>query len=153
MEGSLIMKLTVDLTKNNGVRIKSGSNVFVCDQTAEVEGRHASMSPTELFIASLGASISHAAVKFCEERSLTAEGLKVLLGWEFAADRVRISRIDVSVHLPNAILESLEDDFISAIHNCEVYQTLQMKPEIHFHATLDVEKPEGETLIHFAGAE
>ncbi|MFI5174067.1 MAG: OsmC family protein [Terriglobia bacterium] len=147
------MKLTVDLTKENGFRIKSGSHVFVCDQAAEVQGRHAALTPAELLIASLGASISDSAVKFCREHSQSASGLKIALEWEYARDQQRIGRIDVSVHLPNAVSESLEDDFMCAIHLCEVYQTLEVKPVIHYHSTLDLEKPEGETLIHFAGAE
>jgi uncharacterized OsmC-like protein len=147
------MKLTVDLTKENGFRIKSGNSVFVCDQTAENQGRHPALTPVELLIASLGASISDSAVEFCRSRSQSAAGLKVVLEWEYAREQQRIGRIDASVHLPNAVLESLEDEFMSAIHQCEVYQTLQVKPVIHFHPTLDVEKPEGETLIHFAGAE
>lgn len=153
MEESLTMKLTVDLTRENGFRIKSGNHVFVCDQAAEVPGLHASLSPSELLIASLGASISNSATEFCKEHSLSVSGLKTILEWEFAGDKNRIGRIDVSVHMPIAVPADLADDFMCAIHQCEVYQTLQLKPEMHFHSTLDVEKPEGETLIHFAGAE
>lgn len=153
MEDSLTMKLTVDLAGDNGFRIKSANHVFVCDHAAETPGPHATLTPVQLLIASLGASISNSAVEFCKEHSLPVAGLKTILEWDFAGDRNRIGRIDVSVHLPNAVPGSLADDFMSAIHQCTVYQTLQLKPEMHFHTTLDVEKPEGETLIHFAGAE
>lgn len=148
-----MMKLTVDLTKENGFRIKADNHVFVCDKAAEMPGPHTTLSPAQLLIASLGASISQSAVEFCKEHSLPVAGLKTILDWEFSGGQNRIGRIDVSVHMPDAVSETLEDDFMSAIHQCEVYQTLQFKPEMHFHSTLDVEKPEGETVIHFAGAE
>lgn len=147
------MKVTVDLIKENGFRIKTDQDVFRCDATVGTVGRPKGLRPVELFMAALGLSIATSAVDFCSSRSLSAEGLKIGLDWEYAVDSNRIARIDVSIHRPEVIDERLDDDFMCTIHTCDVYQTLQSKPEIHYHETSDVEKPEGEALIHFVGAE
>ena len=107
----------------------------------------------ELFIASLGSSLTSSATEFCEQRALATEGLKVSVEWEYHTDDNRLSRINVSVHMPDSITPELEDEFMSIIHTCDVYKTLMNKPEIHCHATAELEKPEGESLLHFVGAE
>ncbi len=147
------MKLSVDLTKEKGFRIKLGHNVFLCERAAERSDDPPSLAPMEMFMASLGASFSAAAVEFCEEHALSSEGLQVTLDWDYAPEENRLSRINVSVHMPNSIGAESEDDFMTAIHTCDVYRTLMMKPEIHCHVTSDLERPEGEALVHFVGAE
>jgi uncharacterized OsmC-like protein len=147
------MKLTVDLTQNKGFRIKSGASVYLCEPPEGSAERRGAMNPAELFIASLGSSIATSAVTFCQERSLSPVGLKVGLDWEYASESNRIARISVSVRKPEAVDSAMEDDFMSSIHECDVYQTLQIKPDIHYHTSTVDEKPEGEILIHFVGAE
>jgi uncharacterized OsmC-like protein len=148
------MKLSVELTKEKGFRIRSGKNVFVCEhEMVRSPGREA-LSPTEMFIASLGSSIASCALSFCETQALSPNGLVVGMDWEKAAGADRISKISGLIHVPDAVtIAGKEDDFISAIHRSEIYQTLLTKPEMHFHATEEIEKPEGEALLHFVGAE
>ena len=147
------MKLTIDLTQDKGFRIKSGASVYVCEPPGGSAERRGGLSPVELFIASLGTSIATSAVTFCEERSLSPVGLKVGLDWEYASESNRIARISVSVRKPGAVDPAMEDDFMSAIHECDVYQTLPIKPDIHYHTSTIDEKPEGEIMVHFVGAE
>lgn len=147
------MKLTVDLTKEKGFRIRTGQNIFLCDQAVESAARPAALMPVEMFIASLASSITAAGLGFCKEHFLSAQGLRVTMEWEFAGQSKRIGRIDASIHKPDSLPAEMDDDFMSALHTCEVYQTLELKPEMHFHATTEMEKPEGEALVHFAGAE
>ncbi len=147
------MRMIVDLTQEKGFRVKTGQNVFLCDRAAQEAAKHPSLTPMEMFIASLGSSFASAAISFCEERSLSFAGLQVMLDWEYAKENGRLSRIDIAVHMPESITPQLEDDFMSAIHACEIYKTLLEKPEIHCHATVDLEKAEGESLLHFVGAE
>jgi hypothetical protein len=147
------MRLTVDLTKENGFRVKAGQNVFVCDQAFPNGMRHNALTPVELFMAGLGASIANRTIAFCKEKALSTSGFKVMMDWAYTEDEKRIGRIDVAVRRPESVSDALEDDFMCAIHQSDIYQTLQVKPEIHYHATMEVEKPEGEALIHFVGAE
>jgi hypothetical protein len=107
-----------------------------------------------MFIASLGSSIASCALSFCETHALSPNGLVVGMEWEKAAGADRIGKISGLIHVPDAVtIAGEEDDFISAIHRSEIYQTLLTKPEMHFHATEEMEKPEGEALLHFVGAE
>ncbi|MDD5542793.1 MAG: hypothetical protein PHX83_06425 [Acidobacteriia bacterium] len=148
------MKLSVELTQEKEFRIRSGKNVFVCQHVEDPEGRWRGLTPVEIFIAALGSSIASCALNYCELQSLAAEGLAVGMEWEMEPTERRIEKITGSIHIPEAVTAAgREDEFMSAAHTSEIYHTLLVKPEMHFHPTHETEKPEGEALLHFVGAE
>lgn len=143
------MKLTVELTKDKGIRMKSGPNVLLCEQLLEAVGRSATMTPVDLLMASLGSSVATSAAKFCAAHGIPMEGFTLTLEWDEGTEAKPLSKVVAFVHMPNALAHEMEDDFMSAIHDCVIYRILNDRPEIHFHPTTMVEKPEGAAVVHF----
>jgi uncharacterized OsmC-like protein len=81
-------------------------------------------------MASLGSCIASVLILFGRHHGYELEGLKVELDWELADRPHRIGRIDIRVHLPDAIPEAERPIYERVAHTCLIHNTLTHPPQV-----------------------
>src|SRR3954470_20326066 len=72
------------------------------DQPINSGGTGSAMSPFDLFFASIGTCMGFYAVRFCQERNLSAEGLRLTLEPVREGDGKQVTVLRIAVELPDA---------------------------------------------------
>lgn len=125
------MQVTVNYTRNLQFEATSRGHVVVSDQPHDNGGDDAGMTPLELFLASLGSCVGFYAMKYCEARKLSHEGLMVEVSAQKTKDSpIRLDDIDIHLTLPQELearhLKGLE----RAADSCIIHNTLLQPPKM-----------------------
>jgi uncharacterized OsmC-like protein len=107
------------------------------DQPYDAGGQDLGPTPTELFVASLGACIGFFAERFMRRHDLDAEGLRIDCGFEMAERPARISRIHVRMALPPGFPEQRRAALMAVVEGCTVHNSLRQPPEVR----IELEQP------------
>jgi putative redox protein len=102
----------------------------MADQHEKEGGTDLAMTPSELFVASLGICIGVYAVRFCKRHNLPTEGLKVGLDWTVVKDPWRIGSIKAEIHYPHDIPETEKKGLLRMADACFVHESIIHPPEI-----------------------
>jgi ribosomal protein S12 methylthiotransferase accessory factor len=93
-------------------------------------GQNLAPAPFDLFLASMGTCAGFYALRFCQERELVTEGLRLTLETERDAEgRHRLSRVRITIHLPPAFPEKYRRAIVRATNQCSVKRTVLDPPE------------------------
>jgi ribosomal protein S12 methylthiotransferase accessory factor len=105
-----------------GVRIRT-------DQPPPL-GPGTSMSPFDLFLASIGTCAGFYALRFCQERGIATDGLGLRL--EAAKDpQTRcVPLVEIELSLPDGFPEKYRDAILRAVDQCTVKRHLAQPPAI-----------------------
>jgi ribosomal protein S12 methylthiotransferase accessory factor len=98
------------------------------DQPAP-SGADSAMSPFDLFFASLATCMGFYALRFCQERQIATEGLRVNLNTIRTEDKKRVAKVAVSLTLPTGFPEKYRDAILRAVDHCAVKRTVLDPPE------------------------
>lgn len=124
------MKLEVNLQQGFLFKAVCGGHEVFADQHRAEGGTDQAMTPSELFIASLGICIGAYAVRFCNRHNLPTTGLKVSLDWTVVKDPWRIGTIKAEVHYPHDIPETEKKGLLRMADACFVHESIVHPPEI-----------------------
>ena len=100
------------------------------DQPAPLGGNSA-MSPFDLFQASIATCMGFYALRFCQERSLSTEGLALTLSAQRDEARKRLATIRVEVKTPAGFPEKYRDSLHRAVDLCAVKKHLEKPPKFN----------------------
>jgi uncharacterized OsmC-like protein len=116
----------------DGVRLGADvrSHRVVMDQPVEEGGRDQGMTPVELFVASLGGCIGYFGARFCRRHGISAEGLKVVVEWDYAERPHRVGTIAVRVDLPARLEPDMKTRLRKVLDGCTIHQSLAHPPRI-----------------------
>jgi len=98
------------------------------DQPAP-NGADSAMSPFDLFFASLATCMGFYALRFCQERGIATEGLRVNLNTARSEDKKRVARVSVELTLPAEFPEKYRDAILRAVDHCAVKRAVLEPPE------------------------
>lgn len=98
------------------------------DQPVDSGGGDAAMSPFDLFFASIAACMAFYALRFCQERSLTTEGLGLTLEPIRDEQSKRVSVIHVKLVLPSEFPEKYRGAIERAVDHCAVKKHILEPP-------------------------
>jgi putative redox protein len=101
------------------------------DQPSRAGGSDTAPTPLELLSVSLASCIALYAQRFCEERGLEAEGMSVEVKPVWREDPGRISRFDVTLHVPESVPARYREALEEVARGCPVHHTLTLAPEIN----------------------
>lgn len=104
------------------------------DQPVAAGGAGSAPSPFDLFLVSLSTCAGFYALRFCQERGLPTEGLGVTMDWERSPETKLISKIRISVKLPEGFPEKYRAAILRATDQCAVKKHLVSPPEIEVEA-------------------
>ena len=123
----------MEVSHQQGFIFKASCNdhEVLSDQHGKEGGTDKVLTPSELFIASLGTCIGVYAARFCQRHNLPTDGLKVLLDWTIVKDPVRIGSKKVELHYPHEIPEAEKKGLMRMAEACFVHETITHPPEIN----------------------
>jgi len=110
-------------------------HVLRTDQPKAVGGGGSAPAPFDLFLAAIGTCAGIYALRFCQERELSTEGLGVAL--DFTRDPAvgRITDIRIELRLPAGFPEKYRPAILRAVDQCAVKRHLDQPPRIETVAT------------------
>jgi putative redox protein len=109
----------------------------ICDQPVPNGGTDAGMSPPEFLLASLATCAGYYAAQYLKARSLPADGLRVVVDAEKAADRPgRLGSFRIEVVAPG-LDEKHQEGVLRAVKACLVHNTLLHPPAIETVVTTE----------------
>ena len=124
------MKMEVNLEEGFLFKTVFRGHEVLADQHLDEGGTDKAMTPSELFVVSLGFCIGVYAVRFCKRHNLPTEGMKVFLDWTVVKDPWRIGSIKAELHYPHDIPESEKKGLLRMAEACFVHQSMVHPPEI-----------------------
>lgn len=120
--------MTVSFPGGVAVEAHFGKHVVLTDQP-EPYGTDAAMAPFDLFIASIATCMGFYALRFCQQRNLSTEGLDLELETIREPDGKRVAKIEVHLKTPKDFPEKYHDALLRAIDHCAVKKHLYDPPE------------------------
>lgn len=90
------------------------------DQPESAGGANTAMSPFDLFLASIATCMGFYAVRFCQERQLSTEGLRLTLEPVRDEATKRVAVLRIRVDLPSGFPEKYRGAIERAVDHCAV---------------------------------
>ena len=125
----MIDKLRMTITFPGGVAVDAtlDGNTVHTDQPPPL-GKGDAMTPFDLFFASLGTCMGFYALRFCQERSIPTNGLRINLHRVDDTARHRVSTVHASVELPPEFPEKYYSAILRSIEQCSVKRLISDPP-------------------------
>lgn len=122
----------MEITFPGGVRVNAhyGSFDITTDQPEKNGGDNSAPSPFDLFLVSLGTCAGFFALRFCQQRQLSTEGMRLSMSSEFNAETKRLDRVEITLTLPEGFPEKYRSAILRATDQCAVKRALVDPPEI-----------------------
>lgn len=122
----------MEITFPGGVRVNATLKGFeiATDQPERNGGQNSAPSPFDFFLASLGTCAGFFALRFCQQRDLSTDGLRLQLTSEINAETKRLDRVEITMHLPNDFPAKYRSAIIRATDQCAVKKALLDPPTI-----------------------
>jgi len=101
----------------------------ICDQPPANGGADTGMTPPEFLLVSLGTCAGFYAAQYLKARSLPADGLKIKVAAEKAAQPARLGRFQIEVTVPQLDPQH-QAGILRAVKSCLIHNTLLNAPAI-----------------------
>lgn len=122
----------MEITFPGGVRVNAQHKGFeiATDQPEKNGGENSAPSPFDLFLVSLGTCAGFFALRFCQQRDLPTEGMRLSLAAEHNPETKRLDRVEITLNLPDGFPAKYRPAIIRATDQCAVKKALDDPPEI-----------------------
>lgn len=123
--------MAMEMTFPGGVAVHARYKGFTIatDQPEKNGGGNAAPAPFDLFLASLGTCAGFFALRFCQERQLDTDGLRVTLDTERKPEGHGIAKVRLEVTLPPGFPEKYRKAILRAVDQCSVKRHILEPPE------------------------
>lgn len=122
------MKIDVSFPGGVAVDATVKNHVIHTDQPAPA-GTDSGPSPFDLFLGSIATCAGFYALRFCQERSLSTEGLGVTLEAIRAVAGGPVTTIDLELRLPHEFPPKYVDAIQRAVDHCAVKRHMMTPPQ------------------------
>ena len=112
--------LTVSFPGGVAVDATYDGHTVRTDQPVQAGGNASAMSPFDLFFASIATCMGFYALRFCQERGLSSEGLRLTLEPVREENGKRVTLVRIAVQLPAGFPEKYKPAIERAIDHCAV---------------------------------
>lgn len=103
-------------------------NTVRTDQPETAGGSNSAMSPFDLFLASIATCMGFYALRFCQERGLPTEGLRLTLEPTRSPETKLITLLRIELALPEGFPEKYRGAIGRAVDHCTVKKHLAEPP-------------------------
>lgn len=119
-----------------GMRVDAEYNGYTIktDQPTKSGGEGSAPSPFDLFIASLGTCTGFYVLRFCQERDIPMDGIRISLHGERNPETKMIETIDINIELPPEFPARYVKPVAGAANQCTVKKHLARTPEIKINS-------------------
>lgn len=122
----------MEITFPGGMQVAATYNDFVVttDQPEQHGGSDSAPSPFDLFLISLGTCAGFFALRFCQQRELPTEGMRLTMASKKNPESKRLEQVEIVLHLPTGFPEKYQKAILRATDQCAVKKALLDPPEI-----------------------
>jgi ribosomal protein S12 methylthiotransferase accessory factor len=133
---------TVTVSFPGGVAVDASykGHAIHTDQPREDGGFDSAMSPFDLFFVSMATCMGFYALRFCQQRELPTEGLRVTLDPIRDEQLKRVTLVRVALQLPHAFPEKYREAIRRAVDHCSVKRHILEPPQFELNVT-EAEEP------------
>ncbi len=117
------------------VEATNGRHTVRTDQPASAGGGDSAMSPFELLFASIATCMGFYALRFCQERGLSTEGLGLSLTPVRDPNAGRVTKVRVDLRPPREFPEKYRQALIRAVDHCAVKRAMVETPAFEIELT------------------
>lgn len=121
------MSMTISFPHGAAVDATLDGHTVRTDQPPPL-GRDEAMSPFDLFFASVGTCMGFYALRFCQERQIPTESLRIVLDRVHDMERKRVSTVRIALELPGEFPEKYVEAIRRAVDHCAVKRLLADPP-------------------------
>lgn len=123
--------MTMNITFPGGVSVQADYQGFqvLSDQPEGGGGQNSAPSPFALFLISLGNCAGFYALRFCQQRDIDTDGLRLTLDVERHPETRRLEKVSINIHLPQGFPEKYRQAIVKATDQCAVKKVLADPPE------------------------
>jgi len=118
------MEMTIEFPGGDRVDARYDGLTVVTNQDGSAP------APFELFLASIGTCAGFYASRFCRQRGIPTEGMKITQRATVDPATHLIDRIDLSIELPPGFPEQYRDAIVRSAQLCAVKKHLEAPPRI-----------------------
>ena len=122
--------ISVYWTSGDNFVVDVRAHFLTTDQPYDAGGQDLGPTPTELFVASLGACIGFFAERFMRRHDIDATGLRVDCRFAMAEHPARIASIDVHLALPVDFPPQRRDGLMAVVDACTVHNSMRQPPRV-----------------------
>lgn len=121
----------MNITFPGGVAVNAEFDGFTVktDQPERAGGQGAEPSPFDLFLASLGTCAGFFALRFCQQRELSTEGLGLSLEVVRDPEKKLPAKVTIAIQLPDGFPDKYRSAIIRATDQCAVKRSIADPPE------------------------
>lgn len=123
-----IERIEVGFPGGQRVDARVGEFTIATDQTPEHGGKGSAPQPYDLFLASIVTCAGIYALKFCQTRKITTDGLSLALEWQGNQADPASAQALLRLTLPEGFPERYRDGIVRAMELCAVKRTIQVPP-------------------------
>ncbi|QQR73510.1 MAG: OsmC family protein [Holophagales bacterium] len=121
------MEITVSFPGGVAVAAQLPAHVVLTDQPAPL-GEGSAPSPFDLFLASLATCAGFYALRFCQQREIPTDGMRLSLATERDPTSKRLAKIGIVLDLPAGFPERYREAVIRAMDQCAVKKAIVDPP-------------------------
>jgi ribosomal protein S12 methylthiotransferase accessory factor len=121
---------TMTVSFPGGQRVDASYNGFAIatDQAPDSGGEGSAPEPFDLFLASIATCAGIYVLRFCEKRSISQDGVRLVQSWERDEKTRRLTTIRLDIEVPPDFPEKYHRALVRAAEQCSVKKTLQDPP-------------------------
>ncbi|NEV63506.1 OsmC family protein [Thiorhodococcus minor] len=125
------MAETIEVSFPGGQRVDAAVREFsiATDQSKEAGGDQSAPQPYDLFLSSIATCAGIFALKFCQSRKLSTDGLRLWMDWEPSRSDPSASRVLLRLQLPEGFPEKYRAGILKAMDLCAVKRRIQQPPQ------------------------
>lgn len=122
------MKIEVSMLAGQQLKASFGDHEIISDQSIELGGQEQYPDPFSYFLASIPLCTTFYIRRFCQQRDIPTEGIKVIQENTNVDDKYK-KNIAMSVELPDSFPQKYKKALMAAANTCTVKKVVQAMPD------------------------
>lgn len=127
---------------NLRVDAKVGDYLIATDQPLDSGGDASAPSPFDLFGASIASCAGYFALKFCNARKLSMDGMKLTMTYQWDEEQKRYPKMVLQLCLPAGFPDKYRGAIVKAMDQCAVKKHIVEAPEFAVEIVSGEKRPE-----------
>jgi len=123
------MRIEVNLLAGQQLKASFGEHEIISDQSVNAGGKAEHPEPFDYFLASMPLCAAFYMRKFCQQRDISTEGLKVVQNNENIGEDHYKKKITLEVTIPEDFPTKYKKALLAAANTCTVKKVVQAMPE------------------------
>ena len=123
------MKIEVNLLEGQKLEASFGQHKIISDQSVQAGGNEEYPEPFDYFLASMPLCAAFYIRKFCEQRDISTEGIKVFQENSNVGEDKYQKRFSIKVELPDDFPDKYRKALIASANTCTVKKVIQAVPD------------------------